>query len=272
MIILDIDNCYNQAKTYYKEKIEKLKKEEYDLDIKEIYSIKYEALKEYMTILEKYSIITKNDIYLNEYNTKKEKLDKEIESEINKELSTLLLDNSDEHMNIFIDKDKDSSKEYKKPAEIIEDYLNDLCELKINSENAILNSKDIENFINDDIEKTQNIIRSIREKDDDGQCSEKIRDIDEEEEQSKDYDTLKVELENTEKYALELIGKFTKLMETKNSLKPPPLSVRHSLKSFSSKLVYNYKKGENICELSSEENPPEKCNCKLDSFKKCGIF
>ena len=272
MILLDIDNCYNQAKTYYKEKIEKLKKEEYDLDIKEIYSIKYEALKEYMNILEKYSIITKNDVYLNEYNTKKEKLDKEIESEINKELSTLLVDNSDDHMNIFIDKDKDSSKEYKKPAEIIEDYLNDLCELKINSENVILNAKDIDNFIDDDIEKTKNIISSIREKDDDGQCSEKIRDLDDEEEQSKDYDTLKVELENTEKYALELVGKITKLMETKNSLKPPPVSVRHSLKSFSSKLVYNYKKGEKICEISSEENPPEKCNCKLDSFKKCNIY
>ena len=79
-------------------------------------------------------------------------------------------------------------------------------------------------------------------------------------------------MENTEKYALELIGKFTKLNETKNSLKSYPTYVKHSLRSFSSKLVFNSKIGEKICELSSEENPPEKCSCKMASYKFCNIY
>ena len=84
---------------------------------------------------------------------------------------------------------------------------------------------------------------------------------------------MKEELENKEKYALELIGKYTKLTETKNILKPPQVHVKHSLKSFSSKLVYSYKKGENICELSSEEeDSSEKCNCKMNSYKYCNIY
>ena len=141
-------------KIYYKEKNEKLKNSEYDLDIKEIYSLKYEAIKEYMNILEKYSVITKDDFLLNEYSIRKEKLDKEIEAEINKELNDLLLDNSYDHIHI-LDKEKDSSKDFKKPSELIEEYLNDLCELKLNSENTILNSKDVENFIEDDIQKTK---------------------------------------------------------------------------------------------------------------------
>ena len=278
MILLDIGNSYNHAKNYYKEKNEKLKNAEYDLDIKEIYSLKYEAIKEYMNILEKYSVITKDDFLLNEYNIRKEKLDKEIEAEINKELNDLLLDNSYDHIHI-LDKEKDSSKDFKKPAELIEEYLNELCELKINSENTILNSKDVDNFIEDDIQKTKNIINSIGQKDDDRLDLEKADKIDNEEEHSKksekpkDYDALKEELENKEKYALELIGKYTKLTETKNILKPPPVHVKHSLKSFSSKLVYSYKKGENICELSSEEeDSSEKCSCKMNSYKYCNIY
>ena len=66
MIGYNIENNYNRAKNYFKEKLDKLKSDELNLDIKEIYSIKYEAIKDYMDILEKYPEITKKDIYLKE--------------------------------------------------------------------------------------------------------------------------------------------------------------------------------------------------------------
>ena len=75
MIIFDIEKSYNPAKEYFREKIDKLKSEELNLDLKEIYSIKYEALKQYMNILEKNPKIIKKDIYLKEYKIRKEQLE-----------------------------------------------------------------------------------------------------------------------------------------------------------------------------------------------------
>ena len=286
MIIFDIDNSYNQARNYYKEKLEKLKNNEVDLDIKEIYSIKYEAIKEYMSILEKHSDITKNNLYLNEFNMKKEKLVKDIEKSINQELSVLFLNNSYEHL--FNEKDKGSNKEFKKSAELIEDYLNDLCEIKINSDDAVINDKDFDLFIKKDIDKTKNIIDLIvkneelySDNDSNSSNEEKLKNkeinINTEKGKDYDYDTLKKELKNTEKHALELNGKFTKLVEKrdkfrKNIFNPKASYRRHSLKVFSSKLINNYFNEENICEIASEEHPPEKCNCKMDSFNNCNIL
>ena len=286
MVIFDIDNSYNQAKNYYKEKLEKLKNNEVDLDIKEIYSIKYEAIKEYMSILEKYSDITKNNLYLNEYNMKKEKLVKDIEKSISQELSVLLLNNSNEQL--FNDKDKVSNIGFKKSTELIEDYLNDLCEIKINSDDAVINDKDFDLFIKKDIDKTKNIIDLIvkneelySDNDSNSSNEEKLKNkelnINTEKGKDYDYEALKKELKNTEKLALELIGKFTKLVEKrdkfrKSNLKPKTFHGRHSLKVFSSKLVNNYFKEENICEIASEEHPPERCNCKMDSFNNCNIL
>ena len=94
----------------------------------------------------------------------------------------------------------------------------------------------------------------------------------------REYEELKKELKKTEKTALELIGKFTKLLDkrdkflVKNSLKPFNYQARHSIKSYSNKLVNIYYSEENICELSSEEKPVDKCNCSMDRFKNCFIY
>ena len=285
MILLDMDNSYNLAKNCYKEKIEKLKKEELNLDIKEIYSIKYEAIKEYIKILEKYPEITKQNTYLNEYNTRKEKLDKEIEKLISQELQVLMSNNSYKLLFNSKDKDKDNvnDKEYKKSSELIEDYLNELCELKLNSENAVLNDEDFESFITDDISKTKNII-DFMEKNYEIYVQKKESSLDEEKIKSKEvtndvynlqeYENLKEELKNTEKLSTKLITKFNKLMETRDKCKLRPSSnhLKHNLRTFSSKLVINSFNEENLCQLSSEEKRAEKCNCNLNSLKNCDIF
>ena len=54
----------------------------------------------------------------------------------------------------------------------------------------------------------------------------------------------------------------------KNCIKPS----RHNIRSYSTKLVNIYNTEENLCELSAEEKPVEKCNCNMDKFKNCFIF
>jgi hypothetical protein len=76
MAIYDIENHYNYSKNLFKQRLEELKEDELDIDIKEIYSLKYESLKEYMKVLEKNPDIYKKDIFLKEYYRIKEKLEK----------------------------------------------------------------------------------------------------------------------------------------------------------------------------------------------------
>lgn len=286
MIVYNIDKNYNLANDYFKEKLEKLKSEELDLDMKEIYSIKYDAIKEFMNILEKYPEITKKEIYLKEYQIRKEKLEIELENQIKKELNILI--SNDSFDQIYNKKDKDNII-YKKSDDMIEDYLNELSEFKINSDSTIVNNKDYDNFVKYDIKKTKNIIDFI-EKNKEFSLKSKNNIIEEERfktketdnknnndevNDDKDYQKLKKELENTEKNALELIGKFTKLLDkrdkyVKQGLRPS-LHFRHSIKSYSTKLVNIYYNEEKL-ELNSEEKPAEKCNCSLDRLKNCFIY
>jgi hypothetical protein len=306
MIKYSIDNNYHKAKNSFTDKLQKLQTEELDLDIKEIYTLKYEAIKEYMNILERYPEISKKQTYIDEYNSKKEKLENEIEKQISPILNDLIINTT--YVELF--KDLDTNKEYKKSDELIEEYLNKLSEFKINTNINILNNKDFDNFIKDDINGTKKIIDFMdknneikKQNDNDNNNNEEgsikngeieinnintnnintntnninhtnKNDID----ADREYEELKKELKKTEKTALELIGKFTKLLDkrdkflVKNSLKPFNYQARHSIKSYSNKLVNIYYSEENICELSSEEKPVDKCNCSMDRFKNCFIY
>jgi hypothetical protein len=307
MIKYSIDNNYHKAKNSFTDKLQKLQTEELDLDIKEIYTLKYEAIKEYMNILERYPEISKKQTYIDEYNSKKEKLENEIEKQISPILNDLIINTT--YVELF--KDLDTNKEYKKSDELIEEYLNKLSEFKINTNINILNNKDFDNFIKDDINGTKKIIdfmdknNEIKKQNDnnnnnnDEEGSIKNGEIEinnintnnintntnninhtnkNDIDADREYEELKKELKKTEKTALELIGKFTKLLDkrdkflVKNSLKPFNYQARHSIKSYSNKLVNIYYSEENICELSSEEKPVDKCNCSMDRFKNCFIY
>jgi len=286
MSLYDIDNQYNYVKNLFKKKLQELKEEELDLDIKELYSFKYECLKEYMTILENNPEIYKKEIYLKEYNTKKEKLEKELEKMINQELSILLSDNTYENFLTDIEnnnkKNKNTKKIYKNSEELIEDYFNYLSEFKINSTISIFNNKAFDSFIIDDIKKTKNII-DFMEKNNEFSSKKKIN-INEDiktkinTDNDKEYENLKTELETNEKVALELIGRYTNLMEKrdkymKNSFRASSSHMKRGIKSYSSKLVNSYFKEENVCELSSEEkSSSSNCHCDFDSLKNCNIF
>ena len=288
MIIFDIEKNYNQAKDYFREKIDKLKSEELNLDLNEIYSIKYEALKLYMNILEKNPKIIKNDIYLKEYKIKKEQLEKELESQINQELNILMANDFEEQLDIK-NKEKYNNKEYNKKDELIEDYLNELSEFKINSDSIIVNDKLYDNFVSHDINKTKKIIDYIEKNKEfssinkntitEEEISKEIDNKDNKNEicDDKEYEKLKKELEDTEKSALELIGEFTNLIDKrdkiiKQSLRSSTFNRRRSIQSYSGKLMRLYSNKEQLCELSSEENSSERCNCSMDRLKNCFIY
>ena len=287
MIIYNLEKKYNHAINYFKEKLNKLKSDELDLDIKEIYSIKYEAIKDYMDLLENYPEITTKNIYLKEYELRKEKLENEIEKIINEELNVLI--SNPIYDDIFNNKEN-KNKEYKKSEELIEDYLNCLSEYKINSDITILNNKDFDDFLKNDIKKTREII-DFMEKNKEFSSEKKNLNENEKlqreeinkdnnklgEEIDKEYDKLKNELEQTEKDSFELIGKFAKLLDkrdkyAKNAVRSSFFYPKHSIKSYSNKLVNIYYNEEKLCELSSEEKPTEKCYCNLERFKKCFIY
>ena len=288
MAIYGIEIHYNYSKALFNQRFEELKEDELNFDIKEIYSLKYESLKEYMILLEKNPDILKKDIFSKEYYRLKEKLEKKIEEIINNELKVLISDNTYE--NLFTERDKTNTiKSNKKIDDLIEDYLNELIEIKINSNNSLLNNKTLDSFINDDIKKTQNIIDFIQKNKEFSTLKSTIHANDEEKpkyketntlsddiEYDKEYETLKTELENTEKKAIQLIGKYTNLIDKRDkflrySLKSSSAFVKHNIKSYSSKLVNIYYQEENLCDLSSEiKESSRSCYCNLESHK-CNI-
>jgi hypothetical protein len=242
-----------------------------------------------MKVLEKNPDIYKKDIFFKEYYKIKEKLEKKIEEIISNELKVLISDNTYE--NLLTEREKANTiTSNKRIDDLIEDYLNELSEIKINSTNSILNNKTLDSFINDDNKKTQNIIdfiqknkefstlkSTIQANDEEKSKYKEANTLDDDIEYNKEYETLKTELENTEKKAIELIGKYTNLMDKRdrflrNSLKPSSGLVKHSIKSYSSKLINIYYKEGNLCNLSSEEKESSgSCNCNLKSLK-CKIF
>ena len=262
----EIDIYYNKVKGKFKKKLEKLKKEE-DIDIKEIYSIKYDTINEYMEILENIPEIYNKVNYMKEYEYTKERLENELENIIKSELDILISDNYYEK--IF---EENKNKNNSNVKELIEDYLNKLIEIKIDMTDTILNEKDFKVFSKNDIEKTKEIIDYIKKEDIENNEREDNNNYNEE----NDINKIKNELENAKKEKLELIGKYTKLLEKRDKYIKNSLRIfnygKHSIRSYSSKLININMTEEKPFELSDGEKNEERCNCNLYPFKKCIIF
>ena len=267
----ELELKYNTAKNDFKKKLDKLKKEE-DIDIKEIYHLKYEAINEYMTILEKVPEIYNKINYMKEYEIMKEKLENELEKMIKTELDVLTTDISYEKL---LDEKQDTINNGIK--EIIDDYLNILIGFKMDMTDTILNKKDFEIFIKNDLQKTNDIINCIKKEK--GENIENINNKKKEENNinnENDINNIKLELEKVEKEELELTGTYTQLLEKKNksiknSLKSSKNYLKHSIRSYSSKLVSIDINEEKSCEYKDEVNE-ERCNCNLGSLNNCNIF
>ena len=267
----ELDISYNSAKNEFKKRMDNLKKEE-DIDIKEMYHIKYEIMNEFIKILEKNPEIYNKENYLKEYETTKERLEQELDKIIKADLDILIPDYSYDK----ILKEK-KNENYTNVNELIQDYLNILIEFKMDMTDTILNKKDFEMFIKNDLIKTNEIIDYIKKSDNEININDDNDDEDEiNNEDDKDINNIKTELENAEKEKLEIIKNYSLLLEKrdkilKNCLKYSSFG-KHSLRSYSSKLVTINMGEEKLCELSKEEKEEERCNCNLNSFKNCIVF
>ena len=267
----ELEVSYDSSKCEFKKRIEEIKKGE-DIDIKEIYHIKYEIMNEFIKTLEQIPEIYNKDNYMKEYEETKEKLENELEKIIKSELEILISEYSYEKI-----LEEKNNKNPSNVSELLEEYLNLLIEFKMDMSDTIINQKDFDTFISNDIKKTNEIIDYIKNEKNINTKSDKENDEEEINiEDDNNLNNIKKELENAEKEELELIGTFTQLLEKKekyikNSLKISNFG-RHSIRSYSSKLVTINMPEEKSCELSQEENNEVKCNCNLNSFKDCILF
>ena len=264
----ELDTTYTKCRNEFRQKFEKLKQEE-DLDIKEIYYMKYEIINEYMTILERVPEIYNKENYMKEYEETKERLETEIEKIIKADLDVLISNNSYEKI-----LEEKNDKVYSNNKEIIEDYLNMLIDTKIDMSDAILTKKDFEIFIKNDIKKTKEIIDYIKKENNininNGNMEDNIYN------DENDINKIKSEIEKAEKEELELIGIYTQLLEKRDKILKNCLKFsnfgRINIRSYSNKLVTINMGEEKSCELSETEKIEERCNCSLRNFKNCSIF
>ena len=270
LIKKELDINYTSAKNEFKKRMDNLKKEE-DIDIKEMYHIKYEIMNEFIKILEKNPEIFNKENYLREYETTKEKLEQELDKIIKADLDILIPDYSYDK----ILKEK-NIQNYTNVNELIQDYLNILIEFKMDMTDTILNKKDFEMFIKNDLIKTNEIIDYIKKNENEIIVNDDYEEDEINNEGDNDINNIKTELENAEKEKLEIIKNYSLLLEKRdkilrNSLKYMSYG-KHSIRSYSSKLVMINLGEEKSCELTKEEKEEERCNCNLNSFKNCIVF
>ena len=270
LIKKELDISYTSSKNEFKKRMDNLKKEE-DIDIKEMYHIKYEIMNEFIKILEKNPEIFNKENYLKEYETTKERLEQELDKIIKADLDILIPDYSYDK----ILKEK-KNENYTNVNELIQDYLNILIEFKMDMTDTILNKKDFEMFIKNDLIKTNEIIDYIKKNENEIIVNDDYEEDEINNEGDNDINNIKTELENAEKEKLEIIKNYSLLLEKRdkilrNSLKYMSYG-KHSIRSYSSKLVMINLGEEKSCELTKEEKEEERCNCNLNSFKNCIVF
>ena len=270
LIKKELDISYTSSKNEFKKRMDNLKKEE-DIDIKEMYHIKYEIMNEFIKILEKNPEIFNKENYLKEYEITKERLEQELDKIIKADLDILIPDYSYDK----ILKEK-KNENYTNVNELIQDYLNILIEFKMDMTDTILNKKDFEMFIKNDLIKTNEIIDYIKKNENEIIVNDDYEEDEINNEGDNDINNIKTELENAEKEKLEIIKNYSLLLEKRdkilrNSLKYMSYG-KHSIRSYSSKLVMINLGEEKSCELTKEEKEEERCNCNLNSFKNCIVF
>ena len=283
LIKIELDISYNSAKNEFIQNLEKLKQEN-NIDIKEIYQIKYETINEYMKILENIPEIYNKKNYMKEYEIFKMKLENEIEKMIQKELDILISENTydkiEEEKEDKEDKKENENNEnnnFNNINDVIENYLNNLFELKMDMTDTILNKKDFDYFVKNDIKKVNDIINFIKTEKNQNLINKENNNNKKENNNKNEIDinSIKLELAKAEKEELELTRNYTQLLEKRDKYLKHSLihsSFGKQLRSYSNKLLNYSTIEEKEKEIFAGEKDMERCNCNMNTFGKCYIF
>ena len=277
LIKIELDISYNSAKNEFIQNLEKLKQEN-NIDIKEIYQIKYETIIEYMKILENIPEIYNKKNYMKEYEIFKMKLENEIEKMIQKELDILISENTyDKKEEDKEDKKENENNNFNNINDVIENYLNNLFELKMDMTDTILNKKDFDYFVKNDIKKVNDIINFIKTEKNQNLINKENNNNKKENNNKNEIDinSIKLELAKAEKEELELTRNYTQLLEKRDKYLKHSLihsTLGKQLRSYSNKLLNYSTIEEKEKEIFDGEKDMERCNCNMNTFGKCYIF
>ena len=296
IVINDIEKSYDECLKLWKENYTKIKDK--NCNLKDLYEIKYNIINEYNTVINENKDIKNNNQFFDIYINNKNKLENEIQNDINKinilnnnKKNILLNDILNKHKNINYNLNINYNSETEQKDLIFnsinENYSNFIKDIKTNLNNFD-EEKALDIIINKDIEHNNNSIKEIVNvinRDYDNKISEIESQIKEEELNIKTYDISKFnniietlnqryeilnkELDLNHKELFGLIGKYTKLVEQRdkmvlnkknNEIKKvePDLTLMRSQK---------FQKG--FCGITVESGE-KGCGCEIGDF--CYIF
>ena len=285
IIINEIEKSYDNSIKLWKENFIKIKdnNNEKGKIAKDLYELKYKAMTEYNTVINENREIKYNNQYLEIFNNNKNKLENEIQNDINK-ICIIISNKRKSLLNSILNKNNlDNNRKDLIINKENENYLNFINDLKINC-NELDDEKALEVIIDKDVENN-NLIKEIKNdvnKNYENKINEIEGEIKENELYLKTYDIaqfnninetlnhrfelLNEELDKNQKELFGLIGKYTKLVEKRDKMLSINLQKRRE-PNLTLLRSQNFQNG--FCGITVESNE-KGCGCQLGEF--CSIF
>ena len=285
IIINEIEKSYNNSLKLWKENFIKIKdnNNEKGKIVKDLYELKYNSMTEFNTVINENKEIKYNNQYLEIFNNNKNKLENEIQNDINK-ICIIISNKRKSLLNDILNKNNlDNNRKDLIINKENGNYLNFINDIKINC-NELDDEKALEVIIDKDVENN-NLIKEIKNninKNYENKINEIEGEIKENELYLKTYDTtqfnninetlnhrfelLNEELDKNQKELFGLIGKYTKLVEKRDKMLSTNLQKRRE-PNLTLLRSQNFQNG--FCGITVESNE-KGCGCQLGEF--CSIF
>ena len=282
IIINEMEKSYDNSIKLWKENISRIK-ENNNEKVKDLYELKYNAMTEFNTVINENKEIKYNNQYLEIFKNNKNKLENEIQNDINK-ICIIISNKRKSLLNDILNKNNlDNNRKDLIINKENENYLNLINDIKINC-NEFDDEKALEVIIDKDIENN-NLIKEIKNninKNYENKINEIEGEIKENELYLKTYDItqfnninetlnhrfelLNEELDKNQKELFGLIGKYTKLVEKRDKMMSSNLQKRRE-PNLTLLRSQNFQNG--FCGITVESNE-KGCGCQLGEF--CSIF
>ena len=285
IIINEIEKSYENSIKLWKENFSRIKENNNEKGkiVKDLYELKYNTMTEFNTVINENKEIKFNNQYLEIFKNNKNKLENEIQNDINK-ICIIISNKRKSLLNDILNKNNlDNNRKDLIINKENENYLNLINDIKMNC-NELDDEKALEDIIDKDIENN-NLIKEIKNninKNYENRINQIEGEIKENELYLKTYDIaqfnninetlnhrfelLNEELDKNQKELFGLIGKYTKLVEKRDKMLSINLQKRRE-PNLTLLRSQNFQNG--FCGITVESNE-KGCGCQLGEF--CSIF
>ena len=285
IIINEIEKSYENSIKLWKENFSRIKENNNEKGkiVKDLYELKYNTMTEFNTVINENKEIKFNNQYLEIFKNNKNKLENEIQNDINK-ICIIISNKRKSLLNDILNKNNlDNNRKDLIINKENENYLNLINDIKMNC-NELDDEKALEDIIDKDIENN-NLIKEIKNdinKNYENKINEIEGEIKENELYLKTYDIaqfnninetlnhrfelLNEELDKNQKELFGLIGKYTKLVEKRDKMLSNNIQKRRE-PNLALLRSQNFQNG--FCGITVESNE-KGCGCQLGEF--CSIF